>query len=344
MSVQITLLGVPSVTRDGEPVALDTRKALALVAHLALCDRARSREALCDLLWPMRDARHARGALRRTLSTLRVAIGADRVQTPGDRVALRRGPGLRIDVHRFRELTSGGAPINDLGEAVSLFAGSFLEGFTLRDSVEFDDWQSAQADLLSRELGSALRRLVSGLSASGDHELALAHAHRWLELDPLHEPAHRELIRLHALNGERAAAIEQYRECVRTLSRELGVAPLQETIDCYEQINDGRLTPPPQAAWRPTGPGAAAVPPLTELPLLGRERDLAALAAAHTAARPDGRLAVIEGEAGIGKTRCFEELARRARAAGAVVLTARCHDDEAGLPYGPVIELLRGAL
>jgi DNA-binding SARP family transcriptional activator len=67
------LLGVGSVTRDGAPVALDTRKALALIAHLALCDRPRSREALCDLLWPAHDASRARGALRRTLSTVRGA-------------------------------------------------------------------------------------------------------------------------------------------------------------------------------------------------------------------------------------------------------------------------------
>ena len=53
---------------------------------------------------------------------------------------------------------------------------------------------------------------------------------------------------------------------------------------------------------------------------------------------------MIEGEAGIGKTRLFEELARGARAAGAVVLAVRCHDDEAGLPYGPIVELLRCAI
>ena len=54
----------------------------------------------------------------------------------------------------------------------------------------------------------------------------LSHARRWLELDPLHEPAHRALIRIYAAQGDRAAALAQYRECVRTLSRELGVPPL----------------------------------------------------------------------------------------------------------------------
>jgi tetratricopeptide (TPR) repeat protein len=77
---------------------------------------------------------------------------------------------------------------------------------------------------------------------------------------------------------------------------------------------------------------------------VGRSAELAALAEAHRAATPDGRLAVIEGEAGIGKTRLAAELMAGARAAGATVLAARCHEDEAGLPYAPVVELLREAL
>jgi len=342
-SMQITLLGVPSVTRDGERAVLDTRKALALIAHLALSERPRPREALCDLLWPEHDASHARGALRRTLSTVRGAIGDDGVQASSDSVALQRGPDLEIDVECFRRLAAEGASTDDLGAAVAQYSGRFLDGFALRDSVEFDDWQGIQAEVLSRELGSALRRLVAGLVQRGEHEPALAHARRWLELDALHEPAHRELIRLHALTGDRAAALEQYRDCVRTLSRELGVSPLQETAELYEQVNDGSLTPPAQAAQRPPA-ASGSVPAPLQLPLVGRERELAALAGAHAASRPEGRLAVIEGEAGIGKTRLFEELARRAIADGAVVLAVQCHDDEAGLPYGPVVELLRAAL
>ena len=341
MSVQITLLGVPSVMRDGAPAVLDTRKALGLIAILALSDHPRPRDALCELLWPAHDPSGARGALRRTLSTVRGAVGEENIRTAGEGVALDRGPGLEIDIDGFRELTCDDATPTELHAGVALFAGGFLDGFSLRDSVEFDDWQRTQAELLSRALGSALRRLVAALSAQGEHEQALAHAHRWLALDPLHEPAHRELIRLHARTGDRAAALEQYRACVRTLSRELGVAPLQETAELYEQVNDGRLTA--------FGPPAAAPPRATraepaQLPLTGREAELAALAHAHAAASPNGHLAVIEGEAGVGKTRLFEDFAQSARAASAIVLATCCHDDEAGLPYGPVVELLRAAV
>ena len=66
--------------------------------------RPRSREALCELLWPGHDPDHARGALRRTLSTLRTAVGEEWIDTAGDSVALQRGPGLELDVARFRAL------------------------------------------------------------------------------------------------------------------------------------------------------------------------------------------------------------------------------------------------
>ena len=75
---------------------------------------------------------------------------------------------------------------------------TFLEGFALRDSPAFDDWQLGQAGALDRELASALRRLVEHLVAAGDLERAVPLARRWLDLDPLHEPAHRELMRPHS--------------------------------------------------------------------------------------------------------------------------------------------------
>ena len=112
----------------------------------------------------------------------------------------------------------------------------------------------------------------------------------------------------------------------------------------YEQVNDGTLPLPPEAAAplarRPRPPLGCR----PELPLVGRAEELAALIDAHARAQPDGGLAVIEGEAGIGKTRLARSSCASARSRGAVVLAARCHDDEAGLPYGPIVELLREAV
>src|SRR3954467_2136885 len=129
MALEVSLIGPPRVTRDGQPVTFDTRKAMALLAHLALTARPRSREGLCELLWPGHDAEHARGALRRTLSALRKSIGEEWIETRGDRVALLRGAGLDLDVERFRELAAGDTSTECLSEAVALLSGGFLEGF-----------------------------------------------------------------------------------------------------------------------------------------------------------------------------------------------------------------------
>ncbi len=344
MALVIRLLGPPRVERDGQPVTFDTRKALALLAHLSLAERPRSRESLCALLWPAHDPERGRGALRRTLSTLRQGIGDDWIDAVGDSLALRRSAGFELDVENFRALAADGATRERLSAAAALFAADFLEGFSLRDSPEFDHWQAAEADRLERELGSVLRRLVEQLVTAAEFEQAIPHARRWLELDPLHEPAHRELIRLYAWTGDRAAAFEQYRTCVRTLSQELGVAPLEETALLYEQVSEGRLAPPRAESAVGVAPPSTVGGAPPELPLVGRADELAALLAAHAAATPHGRLAVIEGEPGIGKTRLARELSDRTAAAGATVLAARCHDDEAGLPYGPIVELLRDAV
>ena len=342
MALSIALLGPPRVERDGAVVTFDTRKAMALLAHLAIADRPRSRDSLCELLWPSHAPDRSRGALRRTLSTLRSGIGDEWLETAGDTIAVRHAEGLGLDVGRFRDLAGDGARVEDLERAVTLFAGEFMEGFGLRDSVEFDLWQTAEADRLRRELGAALGRLVDSLSMAGQDQRALPHAQRRLAIDPLHEPAHRDLIRLLARTGERAAALDQYRECVRVLSRELGVPPTEETAALFEQLTGGGV--PAIAPAAPARPAASRPAPPAELPLTGRHPQLARLMDLYGAAMPDGRLAFIEGEAGIGKTRLVAELTDRVRAAGGAVLATRCLEDESGVPYGPIAELLRGSL
>ena len=271
--VDVMLLGPPRVVRDGTAVAFDTRKALALLAVLALADRPRPRDVLAELLWPEHDAEHARGALRRTLSALRSAVGPDFVDATRDQVSLVRGPGLSVDVDRFRALAGDG----DVAGAAALFRGEFLEGFGLRDAPEFEDWQRAEADALGRELATVLARLVE---ATGD----VAVAQRWLELDPLHEPAHRALIRLYAERGDRAAALAQYRDCVRTLSRELGVPPLAETTRLYEAISEGTLEAPAATPSRRPTPATCGARRSSAARASGRRSSAPTTASTPTAA------------------------------------------------------------
>ena len=342
MTLTVSLLGPPRVVRDGAPVSFDTRKATALLAYLALAERAHARDALAELLWPDHDTAHARGALRRTLSTLRQAIGDEHLETTRDRVALADGSSLDLDVRQFRALTGRDAGRPALEQAVALCGGDLLEGFALRDSPAFDDWQRLQADGLRRELAGALDRLAGLEAAAGDHAAAIRHARRRVDLEPLHEPARVRLIRLLAAAGDRAGALAEYRTCVRVLSAELGVAPLPSTTALFDAIGAGGE----EAAAATDVAQATVAPPVRsgELPLVGREAEWAALLRALREAGPDGRVAVLEGEAGIGKTRLAEAVLARARERGAATLTARCFEEEAGVAYAPVAQALRASL
>lgn len=333
VAIEVRLFGPPRIVRDGETVAIDTRKALALLAYLVLADRPLSRDHLATLLWPDADQARARSALRRTLSALNAAVGGRGLAIERESLAFA-GEGVWVDVCVFRRAAAE-VEVASLQAAADLARGDFLAGFAVRDSPDFEDWQLAAADQLRRELGVVLERLAASLAPT-DPEAAIASAKRWIDLDPLHEAAHRALMRLYADAGDRSAALRQYRTCVAALERELGVEPLDETTELYESIRESR--PPRQVA-----DDAPALPyaPTAELPLVGRDEELEQLASRY-ASSEDGWLCVIGGEAGIGKTRLATEFLSLVRALGGVVLEARCHPEEERLAFGTCVELLRG--
>ena len=250
--LSLFLLGSPRLERDGVPVEFARRKNVALIAYLAMTGASHTRESVITLLWPELEPSRARASLRRNLSVLRRVLGEDKLLTGGDSVRLDPTAGLSVDVDQFHALLRAwqehGHPLAEvcpecltaLTDAVELYRGDFLAGFTLQDSANFDDWQFFQTEGLRRELGSALERLVRGYSGQGEYEPAIPYARRWVALDPLHEPAHRELMRLYSGASQRAAALRQYRECERVLEEELGAVPSGETTSLYEEIRAKR--------------------------------------------------------------------------------------------------------
>ncbi len=382
----LSLLGIPLVERDGQPVDVERHKALALLAYLAVTGTAHRRDELATFLWPELDQTRARAALRRTLSSLNIALHGDWLQTDRETIGLPPSSAFRLDVSLFRDLLAQcgqhGHPeaevcpecLKSLTAAVGLYRGDFLSGFTLRDTPSFDDWQFFETETLRRELAGILERLAHGHSTRQDYDAAINHARRWLALDPLHEPAQCQLMRLYAWAGERNAALRQYAECARVLERELGVPPQAETIALYNAIREDRLPPP--GAGLP-GPAAASIaPPQGMLPpsryaidqkperglievgdrsqeavldrivrgrLVGRERELAeADSLWKRAASGEGQILFLSGEPGIGKTRLARELMQLAQAAEARVLSDGCHA-EGDAPYAPLAGMMRQA-
>jgi DNA-binding SARP family transcriptional activator len=365
--IRTRLLGPVAVEVDGSPLVVDTRKAIALLAYLVVTRLPASRESLAALLWPEADGPDARGALRRTLSVLRAGVGSAGLLIDRSTVGLAVGA-LDVDLWRFEEALALARAHDHQGDALcpeclaaltaaaALDRGEFMAGFALRDSEEFDEWQRAEAASHTRQLAAVLERLARGQLAARAWDQAAGTARRWLGLDPLHEPAHRLLMEVLARSGEAAAALAQYRDCVRILERELGVAPLAETTDLAEAIRAGRLATLPDTARSvsPSGvkwlrassvqeaggrPGVALPPPL-----IGRTRELQRLADTLAAVDPRGRLLVIEGEPGIGKTRLGTAVLEVARARGGTVLEARAYAGEEVIPLGAITELLRSGI
>src|SRR5262245_20587099 len=93
----IDLLGSPRIEVEGRPLEVDTRKAVALLAYVAMMGRPVRRETLADLLWPEYEPANGRAALRRTLSVLRAALGGRWLSAGRDTVTLD-ADGVELDV------------------------------------------------------------------------------------------------------------------------------------------------------------------------------------------------------------------------------------------------------
>jgi DNA-binding SARP family transcriptional activator/tetratricopeptide (TPR) repeat protein len=347
--LDIRLLGAPEILVDGEPLHVDTRKAVAVLALLATDARPYARDELAALLWPDSDDEAARGALRRTLSTLRSAIGDGPVRIDRAKVELdRREVRADIDVVDGAARSGGRA---ELEAAAALSRGPFLSGFYLRDSPDFDDWRAARAVAVERAVLTVLDRLSQAAEADGDLPAAVGAATRRVELDPIDEGAQVRLMELLAWSGDRSGALRQYRSCVAVLDRELGVPPLAATTARYEAIRDGSgPVEPASAIARPVGASARDHPrplaPARRPPMVGRDDSLATILSVHAAAGADGsgRAVVIVGEAGIGKTRLAEAAISAVRDGDGIVLGATAYPSEQGIAYGPIVDLLRSAL
>jgi DNA-binding SARP family transcriptional activator len=330
-SLDIRLLGPVEILVDGSPLDVDTRKAVALLSYLACSSGPLPRDRAMLLLWPDAGIDSARGSLRRTLSALRKGLGGAWLGT--DRREISLEPGAGVDAVRFESLAAS-HDVTDLDAAAALYRGDFMQGFALRDSGEFDDWQMQQANTYRRLSSTVFERLSEAHEDDGALGEAIEAAVHWLALDPLHEPAHRRLMLLYARAGDRNAAVRQYRECVRVFQEELGVPPLDETNELYRRIIEG------DRAELVALPPIPVLLPAPRTGFVGREADLAALNAAYERAGDSLVGVLVVGEPGIGKTRLVEEFVEERP----TVLRVVAHRAERAVPYGIVVEIIRAGL
>jgi DNA-binding SARP family transcriptional activator/predicted ATPase len=319
---------------------INTNRLQSLLAYLVLHDSPQSREQLAFRLWPESSDAQARTNLRQLLHNLRRALPAECESLVADNhtVQWRRDSGCTFDflefdaaVGRAEEAARRGDPtaqIEALEQAAGICQDELLRGL-------YDEWLQPIRERYTQQLAIALTKLASLLAERGDLASAIRHAERLVALDPLREPHHQILIRLHAENQDRASAMRAYHQCMRTLRREMAIEPGSETRALFDKL----LKSEPIAPARTDAPVAGAAP---REPMVGRKNELVRLSECWRAAAGGPiRMAVILGEPGIGKSRLAEELYDWCERHGCAAARARCYAAQGQLAYAPVAEWLR---
>ncbi|TXH48392.1 MAG: hypothetical protein E6Q93_26680 [Burkholderiaceae bacterium] len=281
----------------------------ALLAWLAI-EGPTPRARLADLLWPGKDEPGARNSLRQRLFQLHRRLEVALVEGSAT-LALARGVA------------------HDLEEADSVLGEASVEGLP---PGEFTQWLALQRARRHSRLRTALAELADMAEAAHDWNDAVMHARELISLDPLSEDAHRRLMRLHYLSGDRAAALLAFDACERMLKDEVGAAPSDETLALLRTLEAaGSSAALPVAVART--PVALKRPPR----LVGRGAAWDTLLTSWQS----GRVAVITGEGGMGKSRLLADFtrARSGDTAGLVVCGARPGDER--VPYASFSRLLR---
>ncbi|HMN60968.1 MAG TPA: BTAD domain-containing putative transcriptional regulator [Anaerolinea sp.] len=324
--LRVQFLGGFQILMDGQPVyGFDSFRLQSLFAYIVLHPQAPiPRRQIAFLLWPDSTEEQAMANLRFLLFSLRRALPeAGRYLEVGARtVQLRQDAVVSVDVGEFERVAANAQSLPDLKQTIQGYTGELLPG-------HYDEWVLAERDRLQQLLAQAIERLIGLCERARDYPTAIQAAQRLLQLDPLNENAYRRLMTLHALNRDKSAAVNIYHRCSETLMRELGVRPDPKTQEIYEMLLSVDGFPQP--------PDIASV-----IPLVGRTAEWQFLERAWNAAvagRP--HLVLLEGGAGIGKTRLAEEMLRWAGRQGIGSGAAHCYAAEGPLAFGPLTEWLR---
>ena len=362
-TLKIALLGLPEVSHLDRKLIFPNRKVLALLAYCAAEGGMHERQRLSRLFWPESDAAHGRTALRITLLHLRRILGEDtasvaeaHLRITHNALGLDMDSGIDLDLNTLqaawnlarvqdtRESVQGEIRrtlIARLQEAAALYRNGFLEDFTLRDTLDFDNWVSIQRGYWYQRIEQVFDWLSQLQSEQGMLEQAVDTVERWRSFDPLNEDISLRLMQLQFAGGNRVTALKTYEDYQDILWTELSTKPSPQMVAQAEFIRNA-IVPRGKTMREPLGVRSSSVHALLTIPFVGRATQLNRLMSLYEkAAGGQPQVVVIEGEAGIGKSSLAATFIDWVRAQGAAVLAGKAFKSYQRLAYQPLLDPLR---
>lgn len=353
----IYTLGRFAVYRGSELIAdlaWKRRKAKSLFKLLLLAPQGQLlKDRILEWLWPDQNPERAANNLHRTLFILRRVLEPGLPNAADSHYVFFRDGKLSlnleviawVDVLEFERLIQLGRQESDSLPHYEAARGLYQGDFLPEDMYE--DW----ADDYRRRYHSAYCALLQQMAYLYTQVAAYTEAiNCWQDLlclEPTHEEMHQELMRLYTQVGQRHQALQLYQHLCQTLQRELGVEPAAETTTLYQAIVENHWQPDP----KPASTAVIVKEPshrlemLSRLPLVGRETECRQLAELIQQVKAGhGRVVLLCGEQGVGKSRLAEETLLQAQADGLRVLYGAAYEQEGRLPYGPFVEAIREGL
>jgi DNA-binding SARP family transcriptional activator len=343
--LRIELLGGFRVERAGVAriAGWQRRTAKTLVKLLATHPRHRlHREQVLELLWPDVEFDSALNSFAKALHAARRALEPELLprETSAylpltDSMVALDTQRVWIDADHFERLAESALRQGDVTSyecALAAYPGELLP------EDRYEDWCAERRDDLAALHIQLLLALAEAHEQRGAHGASATRLREALQHDPTSEDAHRRLMAVYASAGARDQAMRQFQMCEDTLKRELDLAPEQSTVELYHEIQADRIptrihTPAPDAA---RGESVHGPTPKQGVPLVGRDSVLHQLGEAlKRADKGNGRMIIVSGDTGVGKTRLVEELATEARRQSAAVLWGGSGAHANHLAYGP---------
>ncbi|GHO79594.1 hypothetical protein KSD_73650 [Ktedonobacter sp. SOSP1-85] len=299
------------------------------------------RTHLAYVFWPDSTEAQAHSNLRKVLHQLRQALPhADQVLAI-DRQTLSWKPmpsiSWTLDILEFEQALASAEQAEQthtmadarqaLERAVLLYRGDLFPGC-------YEEWIFPERDRLHQGFLQAAERLIVLLEQAREYDAALQVAHQLLRHEPLHEGTYRQSMRLHALRGDRSAALRAYHACAKLLDRELGTEPGEATRTLYESLMHTESLSQTSTSVHSAG--------RTTTRLIGRQAEWKTFQAAwRTAIEEHPHLLMLSGDAGMGKTRLAEEMETWVSRQGLLTASAHCYATLTHLAYMPVTTWLR---